>query len=242
MSLLYLEIINLETQFSIGTYEIPELNNTPLKSEIESKSKELISQIKPENRSVKKKLNFKNDPNKTIDIYYLSTNDGILYLSFIELSSSNMKTFKENFIYELLENIESQNIKKFVDDDEKLSNVGLQNLKMSIDNYNNTYSHGSGNESLIEEDQQSQKISIINSQINDVKNDMKQNVKNMITNMNDMNEIEGKSVTIKDSSFHFQQDAKNLENKMKRQACKNKIILFVAVACLIGIIIYVFMK
>ena len=108
MSLLYLEIINLETQFSIGTYEIPELNNTPLKNEIESKSKELISQIKPENRSVKKKLNFKNDPNKTIDIYYLSTNDGILYLSFIELSSSNMKTFKENFIYELLENIESK--------------------------------------------------------------------------------------------------------------------------------------
>ena len=35
MSLLYLEIINLETQFSIGTYEIPELNNTPLKNEIE---------------------------------------------------------------------------------------------------------------------------------------------------------------------------------------------------------------
>ena len=240
MSILFFRIINLESKEIIGTYIIPEINNLSLKNEIESKSQELINQIKTEKRSVKKHINFKNDSNKSIDIYYLSTNNGILYLSFIEITSSNSKSFKENYIYELLENIDSQNIKKFVGDDGKLTNVGLQNLKMSIENYHNTYNYG--NESLIDDDPQSHKISIINSQINDVKNDMKENVKNMMTNMSDMNEIEGKSVSIKDTSFQFQQDAKNLENKMRRQAFRNKMILFIVIACLLGIIIYMFLK
>ena len=240
MSILYFEILDVDSQETIATYEIPELNNNSLKNEIELKRKELLTQIKTENKSVKKHINFKNDTNKSIDIYYLSTNNGILYLSFIEITSSNSKSFKENYIYELLENIDSQNIKKFVGDDGKLTNVGLQNLKMSIENYHNTYNYG--NESLIDDDPQSHKISIINSQINDVKNDMKNNVKNMMTNMSDMNEIEGKSVSIKDTSFQFQQDAKNLENKMRRQAFRNKMILFIVIACLLGIIISIFLK
>ena len=112
---------------------------------------------------------------------------------------------------------------------------------MSIDNYHNTYNYDSG-ESLIEDDPQSNKISIINSQINDVKNDMKENVKNMMNNMTDMNEIEGKSVNIKDTSFQFQRDSKALENKMKKAAFRNKLILCVALTVLIGVIIYLLVK
>ena len=226
MSILYFQIINLETQNIIGVYEHPELKNTSLKKELEDKSKELIPTIQTVNKSIKNHFNFKNDSNKTIEIYYLSTNSGTLYLSFIELTSESSKTFKDNYVYELLENIDSQNIKKFVNDDDKLTNVGLQNLRMSIDNYHNTYNYDSG-EILIEDDQQSNKISIINNQINDVKNDMKENVKNMMNNMSDMNEIEGKSVSIKDTSFQFQRDSKNLENKMKKAAVRNKVILFI---------------
>ena len=137
--------------------------------------------------------------------------------------------------------METQNIVKFVDDNDKLSNVGLQNLKMSIDNYHNTYLNESG-DTLIEDDPQSHKISMINSQINDVKNDMKENVKNMMNNMHDMNEIEGKSVSIKDTSFQFQKDAKSLEKKMKRDAFRNKIILFVTVTGLLSLIVYLLLK
>ena len=241
MSILYLQIINLESQEIIGTYEHVEIKNSSYKKEIENKSKELLVQLKPENKSVKKHINFKNDTNKSIEIYYLSTNSGILYLSFIELNSKISKTFKDNYIYELLENIDSQNIKKFVDDNDKLSNVGLQNLRMSIDNYHNTYNYESG-ESLIEDDPQNTKISIINNQINDVKNDMKENVKNMMSNMSDMNEIEGKSVSIKDTSFQFQKDAKTLENKMKKEACRNKAILFIVISSLLTLIIYLLVK
>ena len=71
---------------------------------------------------------------------------------------------------------------------------------------------------------------------------MKENVKNMMTNMQDMNEIEGKSVKIKDTSIQFQRDSKNLENKLKRIAFRNKIILFGVVAILLCIICYAFFK
>ena len=241
MSILYFQIINLETQTIIGVYEHPELKNTSLKKELEDKSKELIPTIQTVNKSIKNHFNFKNDSNKTIEIYYLSTNSGTLYLSFIELTSESSKTFKDNYVYELLENIDSQNIKKFVNDDDKLTNVGLQNLRMSIDNYHNTYNYDSG-EILIEDDQQSNKISIINNQINDVKNDMKENVKNMMNNMSDMNEIEGKSVSIKDTSFQFQRDSKNLENKMKKAAVRNKVILFITFTALLTLVIYILVK
>ena len=241
MSILYFQIINLETQNIIGVYEHPELKNTSLKKELEDKSKELIPTIQTVNKSIKNHFNFKNDSNKTIEIYYLSTNTGTLYLSFIELTSESSKTFKDNYVYELLENIDSQNIKKFVNDDDKLTNVGLQNLRMSIDNYHNTYNYDSG-ESLIEDDPQSNKISIINNQINDVKNDMKENVKNMMNNMSDMNEIEGKSVSIKDTSFQFQRDSKNLENKMKKAAVRNKVILFITFTALLTLVIYILVK
>ena len=241
MSILYFQIINLETQNIIGVYEHPELKNTSLKKELEDKSKELIPTIQTVNKSIKNHFNFKNDSNKTIEIYYLSTNSGTLYLSFIELTSESSKTFKDNYVYELLENIDSQNIKKFVNDDDKLTNVGLQNLRMSIDNYHNTYNYDSG-EILIEDDQQSNKISIINNQINDVKNDMKENVKNMMNNMSDMNEIEGKSVSIKDTSFQFQRDSKNLENKMKKAAVRNKVILFITFTALLTLVIYILVK
>ena len=241
MSILYFQIINLETQNIIGVYEHPELKNTSLKKELEDKSKELIPTIQTVNKSIKNHFNFKNDSNKTIEIYYLSTNSGTLYLSFIELTSESSKTFKDNYVYELLENIDSQNIKKFVNDDDKLTNVGLQNLRMSIDNYHNTYNYDSG-ESLIEDNPQSNKISIINNQINDVKNDMKENVKNMMNNMSDMNEIEGKSVSIKDTSFQFQRDSKNLENKMKKAAVRNKVILFITFTALLALVIYILVK
>ena len=239
MSILFLQIVDLEDKEIVGTYENNVLNNSSLKNEIESKSKELISQIKSESISVKKNINFKKEENEAIDIYYLSTNN-ILYLSFIEIKSSNSKSFKDNYIYELLENLESQNVKKFVGDDGKLSNVGLQNLKISIDNYHNTYNYG--NESLIDDNPQSQKISDINSQINDVKNDMKENVKNMITNMQDMNEIEGKAVNIKDSSFQFQKDSKNLENKMRRINYRNGILLLFVICALWCVILYILIK
>ena len=240
MSIVYLQIVDVDSKDTIGTYEQADLKDQKLRKDIESKSEELITQIKTEISSVKKHLNFKNLDNKTIEIYYLSTNNGTLYLTFLELNEQTSKSFKDNYIYEFLETIESQNLKKLVDDDGRLSKAGQQNLKIAIQNYHNNYHLG--NESLIDEDSQRHKISIINEHINDVKDNMKQNVKNMINNMQDMNEIEGKSVSIKDTSFQFQKDSKELEKNMRRKALRNKIIIGIVVIAIVGIAIYALMK
>ena len=71
---------------------------------------------------------------------------------------------------------------------------------------------------------------------------MKENVKNMITNMQDMNEIEGKAVNIKDSSFQFQKDSKNLENKMRRINYRNGILLLFVISALWCVILYILIK
>ena len=240
MSILYLQIIDVDSKEVIGIYENVDLKDAKLKKEIEDKCSELISQIKTDISTKKKSLKFKNINNKSIEIYYLSTNNGTLYLSFLELNERTEKSFKDNYIYEFLENIESQNLKKLVDDDGKLSKAGQQNLKIAIENYHNTYNFGK--ESLIDDDPQSKKINIINSHINEVKNNMKDNVKNMMNNMQDMNEIEGKSVSIKDTSFQFQKDSKDLEKKMKRRALRNKIIFGVVIVVIAGLVIYSLVK
>ena len=240
MSIVYLQIVDVDSKETIGIYESPDLKETQLKKEIEEKSSELISTIKTEVSSIKKNLKFKDINDKSIDIYYLSTNNGTFYLTFLELTAQTEKSFKDNYIYEFLENIESQNLKKLVDDDGKLSKAGHQNLKMAIENYHNSYNLGK--ETLIDDDPQSQKINVINNHINDVKNDMKENVKNMMNNMTDMSGIESKSVSIKDTSFTFQKDSKDLENKMKRLRWRNRIILGIVVVTILGLIIYGLVK
>ena len=236
MSIVYLQIVDVDSKDTIGIYEDPNLKDAQLKKEIEDKSNELISTIKTEVSSIKKHLKFKEINNNSIDIYYLSTNNGTFYLTFLELNAQTEKDFKDNYIYEFLEKIESQNLKKLVDDDGKLSKAGHQNLKIAIQNYHNSYNLGK--DSLIEDDPQSQKINVINNHINDVKNNMKENVKNMMNNMTDMSGIESKSVSIKDTSFTFQKDAKDLENKMRRLRWRNRIILGIVVVTILGLIIY----
>ena len=44
---------------------------------------------------------------------------------------------------------------------------------------------------------------------------LKSRKKNMLNNVNDMREIDNKSAQIKDTSYKFQQDAANLERKLK---------------------------
>ena len=71
---------------------------------------------------------------------------------------------------------------------------------------------------------------------------MKENVKNMMNNMNDMNEIEGKSVSIKDTSLQFRRDSKDLENKMRRAALRNKIIIGIVIVAIVGFVAYKLLK
>ena len=71
---------------------------------------------------------------------------------------------------------------------------------------------------------------------------MKNNVKNMITNINDINEIENKSVAIKDTSFQFRRDSLAIKKKMKRNVWRNRIILIAVVLIILALIVYYMTK
>ena len=246
MSILYICISNQKSQSIIGSYNPVEINNSSLKDQIENKVNELVSKLKAEEGPEKNVVNFQTLSDKKIDLYYSLLNKGILYIVFVELLSIYLENFKEDSIFELIEQIESQNIKLNVDKNGKLTNIGKQNLKFAVEKYQNSFFSRSdlpSNPSLIEEaPPQDNKIAVINEQIRGVSNDMKNNVKNMITNINDINEIENKSVAIKDSSFKFRRDSLALEKKMKKNAWRNRIILIVVVVVVLCLVIYYMVK
>lgn len=245
MSIIYICISNQKTQNIIGSYNPVEIENSTLKNQMENKAYELINKLKIENGIEKNVLNFQSLSDKKIDLYYSLLNNGFLYIIFVEILSIYLEAFKEDSIFELIEQIDSQGIKLNVDKSGKLTSAGKQNLKFVIEKYQNSFFSRNDierNHSLIEEAPQDNKIAIINEQIKGVSNDMKNNVKNMITNIQDINEIENKSVSIKDTSFKFRKDSLALEKKMKKNAMRNKIILGVAVVVLLILIIYYMVK
>ena len=245
MSILYICIVDQNKQSIIGSYNPIEINNSSLKKQIETKLYELINKIKIENGPEKNIVNFQTSSEKKIDIFYSLITKGILYIVFVEILSIYLEHFSEDSIYELIEEIETKGIRLNVDKAGKLTNIGNQNLKFSVEKYQNTFFNKNeilSNPSLIEEEPQNNKIAVINEQIKGVSNDMKNNVKNIITNMQDINEIENKSVAIKDSSFQFRRDSLALEKKMKKNVFRNRIILIVVVVTVLALIIYYMAK
>ena len=84
------------------------------------------------------------------------------------------------------------------------------------------------------------KISMVTSQINEIKKDVKSSLNNMISNISEMQELDNKSLKIKEQSYKFQQDSLNLERKLKWQNLRNKIILAVVILFIILVIFVLF--
>ena len=129
MSILYICIANQNKQSIIGSYNPIEINNSSLKDQIETKVNELVSKLKVENGPEKNVINFQKSSEKKIDMFYNLLNKGILYIVFVELYAIYLDNFKEESIFELIEEIDSQNIKLNVDNNGVLTNIGKQNLK-----------------------------------------------------------------------------------------------------------------
>jgi hypothetical protein len=180
------------------------------------------------------------------NIYYMITPSDTFYLAAVRKNSLYCK--QENLIFELMEDIDHQGIKKLVDKNGELTNVGKQNLKFSIEKYTESnkskLTSFNNNNELFEntsnpnENNKPNKITMVTSQINEIKKDVKSSLKNMITNISDMEELDSKSLKIKEQSYKFQQDSLNLERKLKWQNLRNKIIIGLIILFII-IIIYV---
>ena len=231
------EIGNI-TDNSNDNYSITDYNS------VLSNSKELF--LKSSEEKIKNKKNLFTIEN--FKIYFTLKNNGTFYLTCIKNDKSNDKELekkKEKLIFDLIDDIDNQNIKKLVNKNGELTNVGKQNLKFTIEKKEkelNEEKEDFSSDDLFQRsnsDSSINKISFLNTQLNDIKQDVKLSVKNMINNVNDMREIDSKSSQIKDTSFKFQKDAADLERKMK---CR-KYFMQIAFYSLIAIpVIYVLYK
>ena len=242
-SIYYFLIANQATHKEIGNF----LDNSDINNNINDfndivlKSRELL---RTDNSSIKGKKNKLSLENHMI--YYMITTSDFFYLAAVRKNSQYCK--KENLIFELMEDIDHQEIKKLVDKNGELTNVGKQNLKFSIEKYQEsnlsklTTKNSLFDIILNQSDDQLNKISMINSQINDIKKDVKSSVKNIINNVGEMQELENKSSKIKEQSMKFQKDSYNFERHIKFKKLRNKIIVGVVVIIILIIIIYLIAK
>ena len=242
-SIYYFLIANQINGKEIGTFldNLDTRNNINDFNQIIATSKDLLHSNNSSLKGKKNKytLEFHN-------IYYMITPSDTFYLAAVRKNSLYCK--QENLIFELMEDIDHQGIKKLVDKNGELTNVGKQNLKFSIEKYTESnkskLTSFNNNNELFEntsnsnENNKPNKITMVTSQINEIKKDVKSSLKNMITNISDMEELDSKSLKIKEQSYKFQQDSLNLERKLKWQNLRNKIIIGLIILFII-IIIYV---
>ena len=212
-SIYYFLIANQETQKEIGNFldnsdtnnNINDFNNIVLKS------RELL---KSDNSSIKGKKNKLSLENH--NIYYMITNSDYFYLAAVRKNSQYCK--KENLLFELMEDIDHQGIKKLVDKNGELTNVGKQNLKFSIEKYQESNLSKLTNKNnlfdliLHSNEEQSIKNNFGNSQLNN-KNNVKinQNNNNIGENqgLNKNSKRNNKKIKIRKTSFNIIEHIKN---------------------------------
>ena len=168
------------------------------------------------------------------NIYYILTYSDILYFS--ALKKDFGLNGEEDEIFELFDNIEIQGIRKLTDKNGELSKIGKQSLKFCIEQSNKHHFHK--NKSILqffrmnkENDQNTNTISLLSTQLNETQNEGM----NKLLNNEDNNEnIDKKHEIIKDSSLDCNNEQDLL---MKRMKCRKFSILFCFLSLIILIII-----
>ena len=223
-SIYYFLIANQATHKEIGNF----LDNSDINNNINDfndivlKSRELL---RTDNSSIKGKKNKLSLENHMI--YYMITTSDFFYLAAVRKNSQYCK--KENLIFELMEDIDHQGIKKLVDKNGELTNVGKQNLKFSIEKYQ---------ESNLSKLTKNSLIDIILNQSDDQSNKSSMRT----NNVGEMHELQNKSSKKKEQRMKFQKDSYNFEKHIKFKKYRNKIIIGIGIIFILIIIIYLIMK
>ena len=175
----------------IETKEI--LGNFPKGKEIKQYNDKIKSIINSGNYSENKLLN---EEDKKYNIYNIQKNKSILYIIISE------KNIEEGIILSFIEELESSKIYVMIDEkSKKLNKIGEEQLKKNFEEFNkNPKSNIS-------------KLDSIGNELKETKNIMQNNIQNMIHNVDDMNNIEAKSVEIRSSSEVFRSKSKELSLK-----------------------------
>ena len=221
LGLYYFMIGDFQTHKEIGTLTDNSINSLDIKDHntVLSNSKEIFSNSSEEKIKNKKNL----IQIEKFKMLFTLKNNGTFYLACIiinEKDEKNIEEKKQKLIFDLIDDVDNQNIRKLVNKNGELTNVGKQNLRFTIDKKERELNEEKGDftSDLFERsnsDPSINKISFLNTQINDIQKDVKLSVKSMLNNVNDMQEIDRKSEQIKDTSYKFKQDAANLERKLR---------------------------
>ena len=232
----YFMIGNYNTHQEIGNYINKDLNDNNFENvkftcdDIFRKSSESISN----NRKNKIILDY-------YIIFYTLQNSGTFYLAVVYKNS--LYETEDHLIFELFEDIDHQGIKKLVDSNGRLTQVGMMNLKFSIElnqenNRKNIDKKNYNNEDFMK-NKDTSKITLLNNEIKDIHSNVKETVQNMIHNVNDMQDLDEKSEKIKDSSYQFKRDMAILEQQVKYRKFFRKFFIY-SVICIIFLIILYF--
>ena len=212
----YFLIANYNTKKEIGEYyEESEENNINL-SKIKSSAKEIVLS------NDKKKEKTNKIAFQEYNFYYKITNLDILYLAVVK---KNIK-YKENLIFELIEDIDHQGIKKLVDKNGELTIVGKQNLKFSIENYqefkkkkeSKIFINSFFEPMIPNENEEEDNNQLINEDNITSKNNIVENVKNMIINIKNKENSNN-------NNYQIQKSDNEIQLNLRCQSIRNKIII-----------------
>ena len=212
----YFLIANYNTKKEIGEYyEESEENNINL-SKIKSSAKEIVLS------NDKKKEKTNKVAFEEYNFYYKITNLDILYLAVVK---KNIK-YKENLIFELIEDIDHQGIKKLVDKNGELTIVGKQNLKFSIENYqefkkkkeSKIFINSFFEPMIPNENEEEDNNQLINEDNITKKNNIVENVKNMIINIKNKENSNN-------NNYQIQKSDNEIQLNLRCQSIRNKIII-----------------
>ena len=186
-SLIYFMIGNNYYHKEICNY-INEYNNTIFSQsdldEIISTSTKIFTNISETQKNTKNSEIFEN-----FKYYYILANTDTFYLSAFEKDSN----IDEDDIFQLIEDIESQGIKKLTDKNGELSKIGKQNLKFCIEqNKKNSKKNNSildffklNNNNNSNKEQDSNTVSLLNDVHNEIKDDGRKKLINSNEHDND---------------------------------------------------------
>ena len=238
---------DFQTHKEIGSLTDNSISSIDIKDHniVISKSKEIFLNSSEEEIKNKKNL-IQIDKFKML---FTLKNNGTFYLACLlhnnEKEEKHLEKKKQKLIFDLIDDVDNQSIKKLVNKNGELTNVGKQNLRFTIDKKERELNEEKGDSDttdLLERsnsDPGINKISFLNTQINDIQKDVKLSVRNMLNNVNDMREIDSKSEQIKDTSYKFKQDAANLERKLR---CRKYLMKFISYGLLSLPVLFILYK
>ncbi len=243
-SLMYFLLFDLTSNSEIGNY-VPEDEPEDIDNII-NKAEEIIAQYgDPETapKSKKNKIDF-----DSYSIFLMVDKENHLYLATFYIDSK----YSNSSVFEFFEDIEHQGLTKHIGEDGYLSIVGKQNLMYVIDKYfkegisvsiaknsgvvstnsssgsaGNSNTSGNTNDNSMNDSIQNDKISVVSAEVKSVENDVKLGVQKLVSNVENVKELENRSIGINMKSQEFKKHSEELKRKSEKRKKYLKIALYV---------------